>query len=142
MPIYIEKGFKKARPNELLIKTSPFEWLQKYEPKIIQQKKNEDDASYFERLTKLKDKQEYFISGFIEPNEKGKLHRASDNIIRRDLIVIDYDDIATDTTTFIEQVNSALPNTALLFYPSLRYTVEKPRMRVVNTQYLTILNYQ
>lgn len=142
MPIYIEKGFKTAKPNELLIKTSPFEWLQEYEPKAIEKNKNEDDASYFERLTKLKDKQEYFISGFIEPNEKGKLHRASDNIIRRDLIVIDYDDIATDTTTFIEQVNSALPNTALLFYPSLRYTVEKPRMRVVIEPSRPLVKYE
>ena len=142
MPIYIEKGFKTAKPNELLIKISPFEWLQEYEPKAIEKNKNEDDASYFERLTKLKDKQEYFISGFIEPNEKGKLHRASDNIIRRDLIVIDYDDIATDTTTFIEQVNSALPNTALLFYPSLRYTIEKPRMRVVIEPSRPLVKYE
>lgn len=142
MPIYIEKGFKTAKPNELLIKTSPFEWLQEYEPKAIEKNKNEDDASYFERLTKLKDKQEYFISGFIEPNEKGKLHRASDNIIRRDLIVIDYDEIDTDTATFIEQVKSALPNTALLFYPSLRYTVEKPRMRVVIEPLRPLVKYE
>ena len=142
MPIYIEKGFKTAKPNELLIKTSPFEWLQEYEPKAIEKNKNEDDASYFERLTKLKDKQEYFISGFIEPNEKGKLHRASDNIIRRDLIVIDYDEIDTDTAIFIEQVKSALPNTALLFYPSLRYTVEKPRMRVVIEPSRPLVKYE
>lgn len=142
MPIYIEKGFKTAKPNELLIKTSPFEWLQEYEPKAIEKNKNEDDASYFERLTKLKDKQEYFISGFIEPNEKGKLHRASDNIIRRDLIVIDYDEIDTDTATFIEQVKSALPNTALLFYPSFRYTVEKPRMRVVIEPSRPLVKYE
>ena len=142
MPIYIEKGFKTAKPNEIFIKISPFEWLQAYEPKVIKKNKNEDDASYFERLTRVKGKQEYFISGFIEPNEKGKLHRVSDNIIRRDLIVIDYDDIATDTTTFIEQVNSALPNTALLFYPSLRYTVEKPRMRVVIEPSRPLVKYE
>ena len=142
MPIYIEKGFKTAKQNELLIKTSPFEWLQEYEPKAIEKNKNEDDASYFERLTKLKDKQEYFISGFIEPNEKGKLHRASDNIIRRDLIVIDYDDIETDTATFIEKVKGALPNTALIFYPSLRYTVEKPRMRVVIEPSRPLVKYE
>lgn len=144
MPIYIEKGFKKARPNELLIKTSPFEWLQKYEPKIIQQKKNEDDASCFERLTKLKDKQEYFISGRIDPynEEKNKWRRVSDDIIKRDLIVIDYDDIETDTATFIEKVKDALPNTALIFYPSLRYTVEKPRMRVVIEPSRPLVKYE
>ena len=145
MPIYIEKGFKKARPNELLIKTSPFEWLQEYEPKTIQKKKNEDDASFLGRLQKeVKEKQEYFISGRIEPcNDEGnKWHRISDDITWRDLIVIDYDDIDTDTATFIEQVKNALPNTALLFYPSLRYTVEKPRMRVVIEPSRALVGYE
>ena len=145
MPIYIEKGFKKAKPTELLIKTSPFEWLQEYEPKFIQQNKNEDDASFLVRLqTKVKEKLDYFISGYIEPcNEKGnEWHRVSDDIIRRDLIVIDYDDIETDTATFIEKVKDALPNTALLFYPSLRYTVEKPRMRVVIEPSRPLVKYE
>ena len=145
MPIYIEKGFKKARPNELLIKTSPFEWLQEYEPKTIQKKKNEDDASFLGRLQKeVKEKQEYFISGRIEPcNDEGnEWHRVSDDIIKRDLIVIDYDDIETDTATFIEQVKNALPNTALVFYPSLRYTVEKPRMRVVIEPSRALVGYE
>ena len=144
MPIYIEKGFKTAKPNELLIKTSPFEWLQEYEPKIIQQKKNEDDASFLERLKKLKEKQDYFISGRIDPynEDKNKWRRVMDDIMKRDLIVIDYDDIDTDTATFIEQVKNALPNTALLFYPSLRYTVEKPRMRVVIEPSRSLVKYE
>lgn len=142
MPIYIEKGFKTAKPNELLIKTSPFEWLQEYKPKAIEKNKNEDDASFLVRLKKLKEKQEYFISGYIELNDKGKLHRVSDAIIRRDLIVIDYDEIDTDTATFIEQLRSALPNTALIFYPSLRYTVEKPRMRVVIEPSRPLVKYE
>ena len=144
MPIYIEKGFKTARPNELLIKTSPFEWLQEYKPNSIQKNKNEDDASYFERLTRVKDKQKYFISGRINPynEEKNKWRRGSDDIIKRDLIVIDYDDIDTDTATFIEQVKSALPNIALIFYPSLRYTDNKPRMRVVIEPSRPLVKYE
>lgn len=144
MPIYIEKGFKTARLNEWLIKTSPFVWLQEYEPKIIQQKKNEDDVSFLERLKKLKEQQEYFISGSIEPynEEKNKWRRVSDDIMKRDLIIIDYDDIDTDTATFIEQVKSALPNTALIFYPSLRYTDNKPRMRVVIEPSRPIVKYE
>ena len=142
MPIYIEKGFKTAKPNENFIKISPFEWLQEYKPNFIQRNKNEDDASFLERLKKLKDKQEYFISGYIEPNDKGKLHRVSDAIIRRDLIIIDYDDISIDTVTFIERIKNALPNTALIFYPSLRYTVEKPRMRVVIEPSRPLVKYE
>lgn len=144
MPIYIEKGFKTAKPNELLIKTSPFEWLQEYKPNSIQKNKNEDDASFLERLKKLKEKQDYFISGRIDPynEDKNKWRRVMDDIMKRDLIVIDYDEIDTDTATFIEQVKNALPNTALLFYPSLRYTVEKPRMRVVIEPSRPLVKYE
>ena len=144
MPIYIEKGFKTAKPNELLIKTSPLEWLQEYKPNSIQKNKNEDDASFLERLKKLKEKQDYFISGRIDPynEDKNKWRRVMDDIMKRDLIVIDYDEIDTDTATFIEQVKNALPNTALLFYPSLRYTVEKPRMRVVIEPSRPLVKYE
>ena len=122
MPIYIEKGFKKAKPTEYLIENSPFEWLQVYKPNEINRKKDETDKDYLKRLQLIKEKQDYFISGYIEPynEERNKWHRVSDDIIRRDLIVIDYDDIDTDINAFKEFVKNKLPNTALIFYPSLR----------------------
>ena len=142
MPIYIEKGFKRAKPMEYLIENSPFEWLQLYKPNEIKRKKDETDKDYLNRLQLIKEKQDYFISGFIEPYEEGKWHRGSDDIIRRDLIVIDYDDIDTDINSFKECVKNKLPNTALMFYPSLRYTVEKPRMRVVIEPSRPLVKYE
>lgn len=142
MPIYIEKGFKKARPIEHLINTSPFEWLQDYKPNEIKRKKDELDNDYLTRLQSLKEKQEFFISGYIKPRGENKWHRASDDIIRRDLIVIDYDDIKTDTDTFIKHIRSKLPNTALVFYPSIRYTDNNPRMRVVIEPSRPLVKYE
>ena len=142
MPIYIEKGFKRAKPTEYLIENSPFEWLREYKPNEIKRKKDESDKDYLNRLQIIKEKQDYFISGFIEPYEEGKWHRASDDIIRRDLIVIDYDDIDTDINAFKECIKNKLPNTALLFYPSLRYTDNKPRMRVVIEPSRPLVKYE
>ena len=142
MPIYIEKGFKRAKPTEYLIENSPFEWLREYKPNEIKRKKDESDKDYLNRLQLIKEKQDYFISGFIEPYEEGKWHRGSDDIIRRDLIVIDYDDIDTDINSFKECVKNKLPNTALLFYPSLRYTDNKPRMRVVIEPSRPLVKYE
>lgn len=142
MPIYIEKGFKKAIPTEHLINSSPFEWLAYYKPNEIKRKKDEPDSDYLIRLQSLKEKQEFFISGYIEPCGKNKWHRGSDDIIRRDLIVIDYDDIDTDINAFKECVKNKLPNTALMFYPSLRYTDNKPRMRVVIEPSRPLVKYE
>ena len=142
MPIYIEKGFKKATPTEHLINSSPFEWLAYYKPNEIKRKKDEPDSDYLIRLQSLKEKQEFFISGYIEPCGKNKWHRGSDDIIRRDLIVIDYDDIDTDINAFKECVKNKLPNTALMFYPSLRYTDNKPRMRVVIEPSRPLVKYE
>lgn len=142
MPIYIEKGFKKARPTEHLINTSPFEWLQDYKPNEIKRKKDELDNDYLTRLQSLKEKQDFFISGYIKPRGENKWHRASDDIIRRDLIVIDYDDIKTDTDTFIKHIRIKLPNTALVFYPSIRYTDNNPRMRVVIEPSRPLVKYE
>lgn len=142
MPIYIEKGFKRAKPTEYLIENSPFEWLREYKPNEIKRKKDESDKDYLNRLQIIKEKQDYFISGFIEPYEEGKWHRASDDIIRRDLIVIDYDDIDTDINAFKECIKNKLPNTALLFYPSLRYTDNNPRMRVVIEPSRPLVKYE
>ena len=142
MPIYIEEGFKKAKPIEHLINNSPFEWLQDYKPNEIKRKKDELDNDYLTRLQSLKEKQEFFISGYIEPCGKNEWHRVSDDIIRRDLIVIDYDDIKTDTNSFISHIRNKLPNTALLFYPSIRYTGKEPRMRVVIEPSRPLVKYE
>ena len=88
MPIYLERGFKNNRIEVLQNTTNTFEWLASYEPKRITRKKDETDESYIKRIAELKPKQQYFISGYIEPNERGTVKRNNESLIRRDLITM------------------------------------------------------
>ena len=131
MPIYLERGFKNNRIEVLQNTTNTFEWLAAYEPKRITRKKNETVASYIKRIAELKPKQQYFISGYIEPDENGKVKRNNESLVRRDLIIIDYDAIDCSSKTFKKRIVDRLPNTNIIIYPTIRYKDEKPRFRVV-----------
>ena len=116
MTIYLEKGFKNNRIQVLENSVNSFGWLQTYEPREIKRKNNENDDSYKARLKQEKSKQEYFISGYIEPNERGTIKRNNEQLIRRDLIIIDYDEITSNSETFINHVTEKLSNTAVSNY--------------------------
>ena len=131
MPIYLEKGFKNNRIEVLQNTTNTFEWLAAYEPKRITRKKNETVPSYIKRIAELKPKQQYFISGYIEPNERGTVKRNNESLIRRDLIILDYDEIETTSDTFKKRIIDRLPNTNIIIYPTIRHTDTAPRFRVV-----------
>ena len=142
MPIYLEKGFKNNKIREIRTSISSFEWLQTYEPTYIQKGDKETTKVYKERIKKLKSNQEYFISGYIEPTEKGAIKRNNEQLIRRDLIIIDYDDIKTNGNDFISHVRDKLPDTAILIYPTINHTDNKPRFRIVIEPSRPLVKYE
>ena len=142
MTIYLEKGFKNNRIQVLENSVNSFEWLQTYEPREIKRKNNENDDSYKTRLKQEKSKQEYFISGYIEPNERGTIKRNNEQLIRRDLIIIDYDEIASNSEIFINHVTEKLSNTAFILYPTISYTDSNPRFRVILDPSRPLLKYE
>ena len=131
MPIYLERGFKNNQIEVLQNTTSSFEWLSVYKPKFIDKKPTETNEEYLKRLEELKPKQQYFISGYIEPDENGKVKRNNESLVRRDLIIIDYDAIDCSSKTFKKRIVDKMPNTNIIIYPTIRYKDEKPRFRVV-----------
>ena len=142
MPIYLERGFKNNRIEVLQNTTNTFEWLASYEPKRITRKKDETDDSYIKRIAELKPKQQYFISGYIEPNERGTVKRNNESLIRRDLIILDYDEIETTSDTFKKRIIERLPNTNIIIYPTIRHTDTAPRFRVVVEPSRPLLKYE
>lgn len=142
MTIYLEKGFKNNRIQVLENSVNSFEWLQTYEPREIKRKNNENDDSYKARLKQEKSKQEYFISGYIKPNERGTIKRNNEQLIRRDLIIIDYDEIASNSEIFINHVTEKLSNTAFILYPTISYTDSNPRFRVILDPSRPLLKYE
>ena len=142
MPIYLERGFKNNKIEVLQNTASSFEWLSVYKPKIIDKKPTETNEEYLKRLEKLKPKQQYFISGSIEPDENGKVKRNNESLVRRDLIIIDYDAIDCSSKTFKKRIVDRLPNTNIIIYPTIRYKDEKPRFRVVIEPSRPLLKYE
>lgn len=103
-----------------------FDWLVAYKPQettidITDDKK----AQNFKR-----NKGKYFISGYIEPNENGQIMRNNETLIRRNLIVLDYDEIA-NSAEFLAKIEACLKGVTWLAYPTLRATKDKPRYRII-----------
>ena len=142
MPIYLERGFKNNKIEVLQNTASSFEWLSVYKPKIIDKKPTETNEEYLKRLEELKPKQQYFISGYIEPDEKGRVKRNNESLVRRDLIIIDYDALNCSSKTFKKRIVDRLPNTNIIIYPTIRFKDEKPRFRVVIEPSRPLLKYE
>ncbi len=86
----------------------------------------------------------YCISGKVKAEKSGSYKRSNDNLLYRDLIFIDYDDITISAETFKDTVHSVLSDYSYILYPTIKHTPEKPRYRLVvkPDKNLTELDYK
>lgn len=122
MVLYQAKGVK----NNLVYpfdKLEPFEYIAQFKPLAVP--KGADIEEY--KQTKAP----YCISGKIKAEKYGSHKRNNDNLIYRDLIFLDYDDIESPSEEFIQAVSSALFGYSYILYPTIKHTAEKPRYRLV-----------
>lgn len=73
----------------------------------------------------------YCISGKVKPEKNGSYKRSNKNLLYRDLIFIDYDDIPISPETFKDTIHSVLSDYSYILYPTIKHTPEKPRYRLV-----------
>lgn len=73
----------------------------------------------------------FCISGKIKAEKNGSYKRNNDNLIYRDLIFLDYDDIESTSEGFIQAVSRALYGYSYIIYPTIKHTPKKPRYRLV-----------
>ncbi len=73
----------------------------------------------------------YCISGKVKAEKSGTIKRNNENLLYRDLIFIDYDDIPISAKTFKDTVHSVLSDYSYILYPTIKHTPEKPRYRLV-----------
>ena len=73
----------------------------------------------------------YCISGKVKAEKNGTIKRNNENLLYRDLIFIDYDDIPISPETFKDTVHSVLSDYSYILYPTIKHTPEKPRYRLV-----------
>lgn len=135
MAIYEARGF-----SSLLYpykgNLTPFEYIAQFKPMKVPESMTIDD---------FKEKQApYCISGKVKAEKSGSYKRSNENLLYRDLIFIDYDDIPISAETFKDTVHSVLSDYSYILYPTIKYTAEKPRYRLVvkPDKNLTELDYK
>ena len=122
MAIYEARGF-----SSLLYpykgNLTPFEYIAQFKPMKPPENMTIDD---------FKEKQApYCISGKVKAEKSGSYKRSNENLLYRDLIFIDYDDITISAETFKATVHSVLSDYSYILYPTIKHTAEKPRYRLV-----------
>ena len=122
MAIYEARGFQSnlVYPFD---KLEPFEYIECFKPLVVPEGGDIED---FKRT-----QAPYCISGKVTPEKNGSYKRNNSNLIYRDLIFLDYDDIQGTSEGFIKAVSSALFGYSYILYPTIKHSLEKPRFRLV-----------
>lgn len=119
--IYEARGFQ----NSLVYpfdKLEPFEYIAEFKPIVVPAGA---DIEEYKRT-----QAPYCLSGKVQAEKNGTIRRNNDNLLYRDLIFLDYDDIETgiDLPTIVSE---ALFGYSYILYPTIKHTAEKPRYRLV-----------
>ena len=102
---------------------TPFEYIAQFKPMKPPENMTIDD---------FKEKQApYCISGKVKAEKNGTIKRNNENLLYRDLVFIDYDDIPISAETFKDTVHSVLSDYSYILYPTIKHTAKKPRYRLV-----------
>lgn len=119
MPIYESKGFG----NDLHCVNRPvFEFIANFRARTVPQGTNIDD---FKRSSAT-----YCIAGWVKRDENGNYKRNNANLVYRNLVFLDYDEIEA-SIDFPSVVENALHGYSYIIYPTIKHTKEKPRYRLV-----------
>ena len=122
MTIYEARGF-----SSLLYpykgNLTPFEYIAQFKPMKPPENMSIEDFK--------KSHAPYCISGKVKAEKSGSYKRSNENLLYRDLIFIDYDDIPISAKTFKDTVHSVLSDYSYILYPTIKHTPDKPRYRLV-----------
>ena len=122
MTIYEARGF-----SSLLYpykgNLTPFEYIAQFKPMKPPENMSIEDFK--------KSQAPYCISGKVKAEKSGSYKRSNENLLYRDLIFIDYDDITISAETFKDTVHSVLSDYSYILYPTIKHTAKKPRYRLV-----------
>ena len=122
MAIYEARGF-----GSLLYpykgNLTPFEYIAQFKPMKPTESMSIEDFK--------KSHAPYCISGKVKAEKNGTIKRNNENLLYRDLVFIDYDDITISPETFKDTVHSVLSDYSYILYPTIKHTAKKPRYRLV-----------
>lgn len=121
MTIYEAKGF-----SSLLYpykgNLEAFEYIARFNPLVVP--KGADLEQY------KRTQAPYCLSGKVKAEKNGSYKRHNASLVYRDLIFLDYDEIEAGIN-FPKIVSERLFGYSYIIYPTIKYTAEKPRYRLV-----------
>ncbi len=128
MSIYYTKGIQNSRlflyddNKDKFTSTEPFEFFKEF-PAV--ETKGMDIKEF------KKNHAPYCISGKVKKDKDDVYRRNDSNLIYRDLIFLDYDNITMTSEEFKATVERAIGEYSYIIYPTIKHTEEKPRFRLV-----------
>lgn len=136
MAIYEARGFSNSL--HLFDKKASFDYVAQFKPMVVPKGA---DIEEFKRT-----QAPYCLSGKVNADKHGSYRRNNDSLVYRDLIFLDYDELEP-RADFHKIVSEALNGYSYIIYPTIKYTAEKPRYRLVvkpssvmdNTTYKTVV---
>ena len=128
MSIYYTKGIQNSRlflyddDKDKFVSTESFEFFKEF-PAV------ETEGMDIEEFKK--EHAPYCISGKFKKDKDDMYRRNDTNLIYRDLIFLDYDNITISSEKFKATVEKAIGDYSYIIYPTIKHTEEKPRFRLV-----------
>lgn len=128
MSIYYTKGIQNSRlflyddNKDKFTSTEPFEFFKEFP---VVETKGMDTKEF------KKNHAPYCISGKVKKDKDDVYRRNDSNLIYRDLIFLDYDNITLSSEEFKATVEKAIGDYSYIIYPTIKHTEEKPRFRLV-----------
>ena len=128
MSIYYTKGIQNSRlflyddDKDKFVSTEPFEFFKEF-PAV------ETEGMDIEEFKK--NHAPYCISGKVKKDKDDMYRRNDANLIYRDLIFLDYDNITMTSEEFKATVEKVIGDYSYIIYPTIKHTEEKPRFRLV-----------
>lgn len=104
-------------------KLTPFDYIAQFKPMKPPENMTIEEFKKFHAP--------YCISGKVKAEKNGTIKRNNENLLYRDLVFIDYDDIPISAETFKDTIHSVLSDYSYILYPTIKHTAEKPRYRLV-----------
>lgn len=123
--LYISKGYNTKKMTKL--EASPFEYLWSYKPKIVPIDESFAKESMKETkaaIAPLKKKVLYFLAGELKAGQ-----RSNENLLKKEMIVIDYDNLDINYTSLLNTIREKLQGIAFILYPSISNYVGEMGMR-------------
>lgn len=120
MVIYEARGFSNSL--HLFDKKAPFDYVAQFKPMVVPRGA---DIEAFKRT-----QAPYCLSGKVRAEPNGSYKRNNANLVYRDLIFLDYDEIETGVD-LPKIVSERLWEYSYIIYPTIKHTAEKPRYRLV-----------